>query len=200
MLASAPPQLLEATDLSKRPRLVGERQVRTSPPLLERGLGERDGARRIAVSAGRARSRHHALEAGGVDLLGVGDHEPIAAGGRLDDSVAKCAPEAGHVGPQRVERPVGSLAIEEHFEQPVVADAVIRVHEEHAEEAVLDGPSDNEGTVCVLRLDPTQHGEVHADHPLGRTSRGYDSEVTSGSQDSGRAARCDRSATPVARL
>ncbi len=36
LLASAPPQFLEATDLRDRPRLVGERQIGTSPPLRER--------------------------------------------------------------------------------------------------------------------------------------------------------------------
>ena len=65
-----------------------------------------------------------------------------------------------------MERAVGGLAVEERFEEPVVADAVIRVHEEHAQEAVLDRTSDREGPVRILRLDPTQHGEVHADHPL----------------------------------
>ena len=67
-----------------------------------------------------------------------------------------------------MERTVDSLAIEERLDQPVVADAVIGVHEEHAQEATLHGTAYGNGTVRILRVDPTQHGEVHADHPLAR--------------------------------
>src|SRR6266545_5120692 len=157
VLQHGDPQLREPEQLALGERLVAEVGKRVAAPQRQCLAQPR---RPLLGLVGPPRRHHQRLEAGQVQLAGI-DPQPIAGRVGPDPLRAEQLAQRGDVAVQR-RRGAGRRRLPpERLDEPVGADHLVPVQEQHRQQGALLRPPRGEVAVAVEDLERTEDRELH---------------------------------------